>query len=193
MGDVTCVIEGCPKPVMARRYGWCSMHHARWRRHGDPLFTKRPTMAARVKGASIEERFWVKVDAEGDCWEWTAYRNPDGYGYFGITSRDVRMAHRWSWEHLVGLIPAGMQIDHMCRNRGCVNPDHLRVVTLVDNVLLGEGPPARNARKTHCPEGHAYAGDNVRVYARPSGTPSRYCRACHNNRIKSAKGLDRVA
>lgn len=88
-----------------------------------------------------DARFWEKVDASGDCWEWTAAYCGSGnpYGNFRVgsmregTRRHVK-AHRWAWEHLVGPIPEGMFIDHLCYNTLCVNPDHLRVVTHRENM-----------------------------------------------------------
>lgn len=182
MGDRMCSIPGCSKVLLAR--GWCGKHYERWRRHGDPNYTERPTW-----GQSDEVRFFAKVDAEGDCWQWTACVGPDGYARFLGTK-----AHRWAWIHLVGPIPERLELDHLCRNRSCVNPDHLEPVTGYVNIHRSFSPPARNARKTHCPKGHPYAGDNLRVYARPGGTPSRYCNSClkENARKQALKRRSRA-
>lgn len=175
MGDATdCSIEGCAKKRVAR--GWCGTHYARWRRHGDPLRTLRPTWRQPA-----EVRFFAKVDASGVCWEWIGFIHPTGYGRFG-GGMDCHQAHRWAWLHLVGSIPSGMEPDHLCRNRRCVNPDHMELVSHRVNVLRGAAPTARNAHKTHCPKGHPYAGANLRVYARPGGKPSRYCVTCRSPR-----------
>jgi hypothetical protein len=96
------------------------------------------------------ERFWSKVDASASCWVWTAATAGQGYGKFTLSSdgkSTYPYAHRHSWELLVGPIPDGMTLDHLCKNRKCVNPDHLEVVTQAVNCLRGESPPARNARK----------------------------------------------
>lgn len=166
MGDRMCSISGCSRVLVAR--GWCGTHYARWRNHGDPSYTERPTW-----GQPDHVRFFAKVDAEGDCWQWTGSTSPNGYGGFiGIK------AHRWAWTYLVGPIPEGLELDHLCRNRSCVNPDHLEPVPRLVNMRRGYSLLAMNARKTHCPKGHPYAGENLRIYTRPGGTPSRYCRAC---------------
>lgn len=86
--------------------------------------------------STLEERFWAKVDKSGDCWEWTASKGSHGYGQIGrgAPSKAVLLAHRVSYEIANGPIPHGMVIDHICHNRGCVNPDHLRVVTQKQNL-----------------------------------------------------------
>lgn len=104
----------------------------------------------------VEVRFWEKVDRGGDCWEWLAAVRSDGYGTFRLFGRMVR-PHRYAYELLVGPIPDGLHLDHLCRNRTCVNPEHLEPVTLGENVLRGLGPSATNTRKTHCPRGHELA------------------------------------
>lgn len=120
-----------------------------------------------------EQRFWSKVDTSGDCWEWTASRSPLGYGQYAI-QRKPRGAHRVAWEMLVGEIPDGFELDHLCRNRACVNPDHMQVVSHRENTLRGHGPSATNARKTKCCNGHDF--DETNTYITPKG--ARQCRAC---------------
>jgi len=128
----------------------------------------------------VEERFLAKVKkVESGCWEWQAGHYPTGYGLFSMKHPgggwEMRYAHRVAYELFKGPIPAGLELDHLCRNRGCVNPDHLEAVTHATNIRRGAGPLADNARKTHCIRGHLLEGDNVRV--RP-GTGWRSCRAC---------------
>lgn len=105
----------------------------------------------------VEPRFWEKVDASGDCWLWTAAHQGDGYGVFWAAGRQVG-AHRFAYETLVGPIPAGHQLDHLCRVPSCVNPDHLEPVTPRINQHRGFGLGGRNARKETCPRGHDYSG-----------------------------------
>lgn len=124
-----CSIDGCARDARSR--GWCSLHLDRWRRHGDPLFSARRRATADM---TPEDRFWVQVDV-GLCWEWTGAQD-QGYGLFSFEGRPVR-AHRWLWELLVELIPAGLQLDHLCRNHSCVNPDHLEPVTQAENIRRG--------------------------------------------------------
>lgn len=123
---------------------------------------------------SPTERFVAKVDKTGSCWVWTAYRTARGYGRFNDGSRIVQ-THRFAYELWVGPIPDGLELDHLCRNRSCVNPDHLEPVTGRENILRGVSPSAQHAAKTHCPNGHPYSGENL--YVAP-GRHHRQCRAC---------------
>lgn len=123
---------------------------------------------------SLEERFWEKVTKTATCWVWGG-KQREGYGRFtvGGNGRD-KQAHRVAFELLVGQIPEGLTLDHLCRNRLCVNPKHLEPVTNKENILRGTGPSAHNSRKTTCPQGHQYD------YAVAKGThgTSRRCRTC---------------
>lgn len=128
-------------------------------------------------------RFWTKVDrGEGDaCWLWTGSRGSNGYGAIragGAEGPNVP-AHRLAYELLVGPIPDGLTIDHLCRTPLCVNPAHLEPVTSRENTLRSHNPTAVNARKTHCSAGHPLSGDNLAIVAR-----RRVCREC-----KRATGL----
>ena len=129
-----------------------------------------------------------------DCWLWGGYIKPEGYGHFRDGVKTVR-AHRWAYEFVHGAIPGGMQLDHLCRVRHCVNPNHLEPVTPVENTRRGEtGEAARKRQlaKTHCPQNHPYHGDNL--YIVPS-TGKRNCRECrrisklrHTVRAKLQRG-----
>jgi hypothetical protein len=134
-----------------------------------------------------DERFWSKVDASGDCWTWTAGISSTGYGVYRPIPERIVGAHRYAIEDLVGLIPDGLQVDHLCRNRACVNPDHLQVVDSRTNTLRGNSASARHARKTHCPKGHLYDDENTYVWV---GDGHRRCRRCH---IANAGRRKRVA
>lgn len=130
-----CTVEGCEQFNYAR--GYCSMHHARWKTHGDPCRVSQ-------KAKPVEQRFFEKVDAEGDCWVWIGTKS-QGYGQFRDGERSGG-AHRWAWIHLVGPIDDLLHLDHLCRNRACVNPDHLQPVTQRENILRGAGAAARATR-----------------------------------------------
>lgn len=126
-----------------------------------------------------EKRFWAKVDRRGsdDCWEWTASKCRLGYGQVKINYRHL-LAHRVAYELVRGPIPEGLCLDHLCRNRGCVNPSHLDPVTHRENVLRGKGFATSQLRKTHCIRGHEFTPENTLV-----SMNRRTCRAC--NRIRS--------
>lgn len=135
--------------------------------------------------STVEERFWAKVDV-GLCWEWTA-STIEGYGQFWSGSKRM-LAHRYCWELLVGPIPKGLQIDHLCRNPLCVNPDHLEPVTSQVNTLRGNNFSAHEARRTHCPKGHEYA--LVEIYG---GRAHRRCIECRKARDRARSSRKRVA
>jgi hypothetical protein len=120
-------------------------------------------------------RFWGKVEKSDGCWAWKGYVSKKGYGTFYIDNvRGTCGAHRYSLKASGINIPKGLVVDHTCRNRACVRPDHLRVVTPRVNVLENSNSPsALNAKKTHCPKGHPLSGDNL---IRNGG--ERLCRAC---------------
>lgn len=132
-----------------------------------------------------ESRFMTKVRVtESGCWEWTAYRGVYGYGHFGTyRPRRTRIAHRVSYEVLKGAIPEGLQLDHLCRNPSCVNPDHLEPVTPAVNTYRSSAVTAINKAKTHCINGHAF--DEANTYHPPHG--GRRCRACRAQRDRAKR------
>lgn len=109
------------------------------------------------------------------CIEFIGATNGRGYGQVRINGKTV-YAHRLAYESEVGPIPEGLTLDHLCRNSLCVNVDHLEAVTQRVNVLRGESLIAKYARRTHCSQGHEYAGDNL--YIHPTG--ARVCRTCQH-------------
>ncbi len=143
----------------------------RYRLHG-----QRRTKSLRWPDLTAEERFWMKVDRTADCWIWKACQTPHGYGQFSVAGRIV-MAHRFAYEVLVGPIPDGHVIDHLCRNRGCVNVAHMEVTDHRTNILRGTGYSARKAAQTTCKAGHVFDEHNTRLQKSKTHV-SRICREC---------------
>lgn len=104
--------------------GMCTAHYIRWQRGKD--------MNARLKDPDNPERFWEKVKKTDGCWIWTASIYGKGYGKYTVRGKHYA-AHRYAYELIKGKIPDGMQLDHLCRNKLCVNPDHLEPVTNAEN------------------------------------------------------------
>lgn len=138
----------------------------------------------------LQKRFWAKVNKNGPvpsykpelgpCWLWTGAMSGKYYGAIKDPTRDkMLMAHRLAYVWAKGLIPVELELDHLCRVTRCVNPDHLEAVTRQINVLRGQGFAAFNAKKTHCPKGHAYTQENTHVRKDDGG---RECRACDRER-----------
>lgn len=180
-----CSIKGCKEPHDSR--GWCRKHYQRWRNAGDPLVVRRATgPRPKARGprsrVPIEIRFWDKVDKSGPvsehrpdlgpCWIWTGALSTGGYGLIATTPGRCRTAHRVSWEIAGRVLVSGLTLDHLCRVRRCVNPDHLEQVTSAENTRRGG-----NARKTHCPQGHEYTDENTYRWKNAPGAYRR-CRSC---------------
>lgn len=175
-----CVVEGCGVGGKLRR-GMCRKHYDRLTKYGDPL-ARPPASRWEWRGWSIEERFWAWVDTGGanGCWLWTGMLSTSGYGQFGKRIA----AHRFAYEFAVGPIPNGLQLDHLCRVRNCVNPSHLEPVDPWENWRRGESPAAVNRRKTHCKRGHAFDEANTAWALNARGKAYRWCRACNRERKK---------
>lgn len=169
-----CTIDGCARPHYGR--GWCQMHWMRWRTHGDP------GSADRLRGNDRRILNMFEIDESG-CWIWQG----DLVRYGRVLWRGRKwQAHRAMYSLLVGPIPGGLTLDHLCRVPACVNPEHLEPVTQQENNRRAHsGFAAVNARKTHCPQGHPY--DEANTYRLP-GSGSRVCRVClvGRNRRRSA-------
>ena len=119
-----------------------------------------------------------------NCIEWKGYTRKDGYGQTSNRGKRGRYAHRVAYEDVNGKIPNGMVIDHLCRNRICVNPNHMEIVTLEENNHRGNGIPAKNGRKKFCLREHEFTTDNT--FSRLNGK-GRECKACKRVRYINAK------
>jgi hypothetical protein len=150
-------------------------------------------MPRSVRPEDLPLRIVAKIEPEPNsgCWLWTgATGNPGGYGNVGFQG-STRGAHRVVYELLVGPVPDGLVLDHLCRNRPCVNPDHLRPVTQLENVHApgSLSPSALRAKITHCPAGHEYNEANTRRSKRNE----RFCRACGRAAARRSKEKKRAA
>lgn len=164
---------------------WCGgtfvkRPHFSWRQFAKTLTcSPRCGVAYRWGADTIEARFWGKVDrtAGADaCWIWTAFCDHYGYGKFNVEAKRPAMAHRVAYEWLVGPIPDGLELDHLCRNPPCVNPAHLEPVTHSQNVRRGK----RGVRATSCRSGHPHTPDSVWLTKRGD----RICKICmHEKRL----------
>ncbi len=176
-----CSLDWCD--LIAEKRGLCSKHFTRLRRYGDTETRKI------LKGEPLSVRFWAKVNKNGPipeyaphlgpCWLWTASTHA-GYGCIGDENNKVVSAHRVAYELLVGSIPEGLHLDHLCRVPLCVNPSHLEPVTPRENLMRGVSFSADNAKKTHCVNGHEFTPENTR----PRLQGGRACRACDKIRNK---------
>lgn len=181
MAKRTCQIVGCEQKHRAR--GLCYNHYTQARIRGD--FVTQPHA---LRWANPLERFMAKVDQNGPngCWVWTAAKDREGYGRFGVANNGV-LAHRAGYEMMVGPIPDGLQIDHLCRNTSCVNPRHLEPVTPKVNVHRSFNVAALNVRKTHCIHGHEFTPENT-AYIKLG----RACRTCRRLRSAAAKAAKKT-
>jgi len=124
-----CAVPGCEN--RSRTRGWCPRHYKRWRRHGDPT----AGAAGNHEPHTDRIRRYALPDASG-CWLWSGARNRAGYGVIGINLAS-KLAHRISYEAFVGPVPEGLELDHLCKTKACVNPAHLEPVTRAENVKRG--------------------------------------------------------
>lgn len=165
-----CAVSGCERPWYQRE--WCQAHYMRWYRNGDPEGGRG---RLRVIGTPSERfpREYV-VDPDG-CWLWQGEISHNGYGRFRISKGKRIQAHRWSYLTFIGPIPDGWHVDHVCKVRRCVNPDHLEAVTAWENNARSKSPSAKHLLQTHCIRGHDFS-DPAILYITPDGR--RQCRPC---------------
>lgn len=174
-----CLVDQCENPHHA--HGYCSLHAARLRRTGSPTGVARETTLGS---------FWKRVKKmDSGCWEWQGYILKSGYGQIASrvrpTPSGTRLAHRVSYELVKGEIPDGLQLDHLCRNKICVNPDHLEPVTRHENVRRG----LHGVLRTHCIYGHELTAENT-LY--DEKTNCRRCKKCSRESFKKYASANRV-
>lgn len=159
-----------------------------------------PELRRRRAVRSASERFWARVDKAGAtpddrpglgaCWVWMRGGVGTGYGSFDLPGRVKVLAHRWAYETEVGPIPDGMVLDHLCRNRRCVRPEHLEPVTALENLRRGAGYALRNGMRNSCRNGHEYTPENT--YLDPTKRTVR-CRECARARDRQPSRRQRKA
>lgn len=134
---------------------------------------------------STQQRFWSKVNKTDSCWLWTAQIDKDGYGRFN-NGRTVR-AHQYSYEEAKGSVPAGLELDHLCRIKHCVRLSHLEAVTHLENVQRGLAGHIKRSR-THCLHGHLF--DEANTSSRKDG--GRICHTCQRNQKRNQRRHERM-
>ena len=169
--DGDCLVDGCGRPQKSR--GWCSKHYLYWSRHG------------RTEPPTEQDRFWARVDVGHPlgCWMWSDVAT---YGQFKSGDKKT-LTHRYAYELLVGPIPDGLHLDHLCRNPPCVNPDHLEPVTMRENLMRAHSPMKLNAAKAACLRGHPFDEKNTLI----DRNGHRQCRTCRRLRQQARRAAMR--
>lgn len=145
-------------------------------------------MGEKIKTPTLERLTKKIIFNSKGCWEWIGCVNYRGYGVFKVEQKS-QLVHRVSYQLLKGIIPNGLELDHLCRNRICINPHHLEAVTHKENLrrgLNGFIGALKQRLKTHCPKGHEYTKENTRIHISKKNQKSRLCKTCdrevHNRR-----------
>lgn len=125
--------------------------------------------------------FQTRIQNAEGCWSWTGHLNPTGYGVASMAGGKTALAHRTVYEMVKGEIPGDLTVDHLCRNKSCVNPSHMEIVT------RGENTRRAMAAKTTCANGHLLEGANIRLLPTPSGGKRRRCKLCESQRSRSRR------
>lgn len=165
MGSEMCADAGCTRGVVAR--GYCDRHYRLARRRGEIKARERNPVA----------RFWSNVDRTGDCWLWLKAKDANGYGRVGWDGK-VLLAHRVAYELVLGPIPDGLPLDHLCRVTNCINPGHLEPVPTRENTARGDHPSATALRENRCVNGHDYTPENTYKWR-----GRRQCRQCRQSAL----------
>jgi hypothetical protein len=181
----TCGFTGCVRSAV--HAGYCNGHYQQ-KSLGMEMTPRLRYRTADEAHAQDIARFKKRYELEPatGCWEWQGVLT-FGYGYFWTTRQNFR-AHRFSYELHKGEIPEGLTIDHLCRNRACVNPDHLEAVPQIVNTYRAPTPATINAGKMFCPSGHRYTQENTRIEkAGKHGRTRRKCRICDRDRHRKTR------
>ena len=145
-------------------------------------------MARRLAGDTIAEKLTLNHAVDGGCWLWLGAHTPSGYGQLAAGGK-ARAVHRLAYETFVGEIPKGLEIDHLCRVRDCINPAHLEAVTHRENMMRSRNFTAANAVKTHCYQGHPYTAATTGLTTRGG----RFCRTCRNLKQRQRRAALRAS
>jgi len=173
-----CTMDGCGRQARNGTSAYCEMHYTRVKRHGDAAIAKVDHTPARERWKTS-----YTVDSDNGCWNWTGpiYKG-QGHGFIQDGAANRYMAHRYVWEQIVGPIAKGLVLDHLCKNKACVNPEHLEAVPQEINAYRG-GVDGGNAAKTHCSYGHEYSPENTYI----TNNGWRACRACNRRRQRELR------
>jgi hypothetical protein len=155
---------------------WSNQVPSEWEQHIGYRVSWREQRMVEFEG-----QFWMKVEKTPECWLWNGAIKPNGYGRFSPKQDFDVYAHRFAYELLKGPIPEGKEIDHLCRNRRCVNPEHLEAVTHAVNLFRGNTINRKAAQTTHCPKGHPLIEGNL-VLSHLYSRGKRECRTCEIER-----------